>query len=409
MIEMNNNTYVFIDEFGTPALNIENKGVEPYFIYVAVLIGEEHLDKAKASLKAVRNKYNQGAPLKANRIPNDDKGNSKRVNILKAFSGDFPHIVQALIVDKKSIESKGLAYKKVFIKYFNGVLSRIYNSPQYTELHVVLDKTGRPAFVEELSSYMKKHLYRDELFSNNTFTLKDDKDEEPLLQIADFYAGCIGKIFCNKINDSQSKALYDYLKEYTFCEWFPREHMNYLFAKNAGDNKYNNSIVQIATKSANAYLESPKSTDSGREIVKHFLTENGIYPYRIISSREIRYKLKLKNIQIASPIEEISHLRDEGVLIVSPLGKKGYKLPCNIEEVKSFYDRISTNIIPQLRRAFILNRVLAEGSTGKINILREMEQLNNLVELVASPLGKHLRTKSPFEVTLTSEKHDRPG
>lgn len=400
---MNKKTYVFIDEFGTPALDVELKGVEPYFIYVAVLISEEHLDKARDSLKTVRDNYNQGAPLKANRIPNDDKGHSKRTNILKAFSGEFPHVIQALIVDKKSIESEGLAYKKVFIKYFNGVLSNMYNSPQYPELHVVLDKTGRPAFVEELSLYMKKHLHQDELFSNNTFTLRDDKEEEPLLQIADFYAGCIGKIFCNKITDSQANTLYNYLREYTFCEWFPRERMNYLCAKKADDSEYNEAIVEMAIKSADAYLESPKSTESGREIVKYFLVENKIYPYRIICSKEIRNRLKLQNIQIASPIEEISHLRDEGVLIVSPLGKKGYKLPCNIEEIKSFYDRISTNIIPQLKRAYILDEVISEGSVGKINILKETEQLSNLVRIAMNPIEKHIKQRELEEVIMDSK------
>lgn len=386
--------YIFIDEYGTPALNIESSGVKPYFIYVAVLIESENLEKAKESLRFVRDKYNQGSPLKASKIPNDDKGHTKRVNILRSFSGDFPHVVQALIVDKKELTSPGLEIKKVFIKYFNRALLKIYNSYQYSEIHVVLDRTGSPAFAEELRRYMAKHIPQEDLFYRNSFTLKDDKEEEPLLQIADFYASCIGKVFCDKkMNTVQANALYNYLREYTFCECFPRERMNYLCAKNAGDNEYCEEIVDMAIKSAYAYLESSKSSETGREIVKYFLMENQFYPFRIICSGQIKDRLKLQNLQITNPIEEISHLRDAGVLIISPLDKRGYKLPCSIEEIKRFYDRISRNVIPQLRRAFTLNRVIVEGSVGKINILKDMEQLSKLVKVVTSPLEEQIQKK----------------
>lgn len=400
-MERQNKAFIFIDEFGTPALNVDSSGVEPYFIYVAVLIESENLEKAKATLLSVRNKYNQGAPLKANRIQNNDKGHRKRLNILKAFSGEFPHIVKALIVDKKSLRSPGLEIKKVFIKYFNKILLKIYHSYQYSEIHVVLDKTGYPAFVEELSRYMARHIPQEDLFHRNTFTLKDDKEEEPLLQIADFYAGCIGKVFCDKINTMQANALYNCLREYTFCERFPREKRNYLSAKNAGDDEYSEYIVEIAVKSAHCYLESSKSTEIGREIVKYFLMENKFYPFRIICSGQIKDRLRLLNLHVANPIEEIAHLRDSGVLIVSPLDKRGYKLPCNTDEIKRFYDRISTNVIPQLKRAFILDKVISEGSVGKINILKEMEQLSNLVRIATNSIEEHIRQKELKEAILT--------
>lgn len=69
--ERQNKAFIFIDEFGTPALNVDSSGVEPYFIYVAVLIESENLEKARATLQSVRDKYNQGSPLKANKIPNN--------------------------------------------------------------------------------------------------------------------------------------------------------------------------------------------------------------------------------------------------------------------------------------------------------------------------------------------------
>lgn len=79
--ERQNKAFIFIDEFGTPALNVDSPGVEPYFIYVAVLIESENLEKERETLQSVRDKYNQGSPLKANKIPNNDKGHSKRLNV----------------------------------------------------------------------------------------------------------------------------------------------------------------------------------------------------------------------------------------------------------------------------------------------------------------------------------------
>lgn len=201
---MSNQTYVFIDEYGTPALNVESVGVESYFIYVGVLIGATHLERARITLQQIRNEYNQGSPLKANKIPNDDKGHNKRLKILSHLSNAFPHVVHALIVRKEKLNSSGFSFKKSFIKYFNGVFAEQYKSPCYSNVHVVLDKTGCPDFQKELEKYMRKYLPLEDLFSRNTFNIRDDKVEEPLLQIADFYAGCIGRIFCEKNSRSSS-------------------------------------------------------------------------------------------------------------------------------------------------------------------------------------------------------------
>lgn len=382
-------TYVFIDEYGTPSLNVEKNGVTPYFIYTAVLIESQNIEKAREVLQRSRELYNQGSPLKSNRIKNDEKGHKKRLQILRAFSGEFPHVVHALIVDKSKIESHGLSFKKVFIKYFSKILAEIYNSPQYAEIHVVLDKTGRPEFAEELGQYMRKHMLNHDLFSKNSFNLKDDKEEEPLLQIADFYAGCIGRIFCDIIPKEEAHALFNCLHEYTFYKFFPLDRRNYICAQHAKDGDYNEDLVKIAVKSATSYLNSDEATEAGKEIVNFFLIENQFYPFKIISSHQIKDRLRLKGIFIVDPIVEISHLRDCGVLIVSPLGKNGYKLPCNIEEIKSFYDRISTNVIPQLKRAYIINRVITTGSVGNINLLHDLELLNKLVDAVTLPLEKH--------------------
>lgn len=386
---MENQAYVFIDEYGTPALNVESSGVEPYFIYVSVLINGTQLENARLTLQKIRDKYNQGAPLKANKIPNDDKGHNKRLNILKCFSNAFTHVVHALIVSKEKLNSPGFSFKKSFIKYFNGVFTKQYKSPCYSEVHVILDKTGRPTFQHELEKYMNEYLPPEDLFSRNTFNIKDDKVEEPLLQIADFYAGCIGRIFCEKIRETQARELYNLLRKYTFCECFPREQMNYLCARHNKEEQYDERLMNIAIQSATSYLDSKDATYTGRMIVNYFLTENCFYPFEIISSARIKRLLEQKGIRVRDPFDEIARLRDSGVLIVSPLNQKGYKLPCNIEEVKGFYERVGVNVLPQLRRVYKLNELIVSGTLGGINPLQDHEALRKLVETITPIYEKH--------------------
>ena len=80
-----------------------------------------------------------------------------------------------------------------------------------------------------------------------------------------------------------------------------------------------------------------------------------------------------KNIEIGDPIEKISALRDEGVVIISPIGKKGYKFPTSKQELAEFYNRLSSNIVPQLRRGYKLSKVLSVRGYDQYNVLNEDE------------------------------------
>ena len=61
--------YIFIDEYRTPALNIESSGVKPYFIYVAVLIESENLEKPKNHYDLYEINITKVLPLKRAKFP----------------------------------------------------------------------------------------------------------------------------------------------------------------------------------------------------------------------------------------------------------------------------------------------------------------------------------------------------
>lgn len=376
--------YVFIDEFGTPSLDTAKEGVTPYFIYAGVVIEESELPHAREVLKRINQTYFGGTPMKSNNIGNDSKGHAKRMKILSELA-DIKHYVVALLVDKSQIDSTGLTFKKSFIKFFNNLLSQQFVD-KYEEYHIRLDKLGRKEFQEELKDYMRRKGHDRTLFSNNTFELKDDITEEPLIQISDFYCGCIGKNYCGNVNKNQAEALNNIIKSYVFIEWYPHEFVNYLGAATYKENEFNKVIADISMKSATNYLQTCND-DVGGEIVKLILQETVINPLRYISSQEIKRKISAKGIKIGDPITEIAKLRDKGVFIVSPIGKKGYKLPCSEKEVAEFFDRLISNVVPQLKRGYILHKLLVEQSFSAYNILakREYSLLNDLMDTVINP------------------------
>ncbi len=358
--------HVFVDEYGTPSLNINKDGVTPYFIYVGVVLEEQELQNARVVHKEIVNKYFQGTHIKSSNIPNNEKGYIKRVKILSELA-KFQHYVVALVVDKKAIISDGLQHKRSFIKFFNNLLSKQFTD-KYSEYHIVLDKTGSNSFCDSLHEYMDRHNLLQTLFSNNSFKIKDDIVEEPLVQVADFYAGCIGKYYCGQYQLGQAETINNILRSYSFIEWFPIEYVNYLGAQGYKSTDFSKDIADIAINTAKKYLQESKD-EIGCAIIQLLLQEYYINPFRVISGGEIKKKINNQGLKINYPINEIAKLRSSGVLIVSPLGKKGYKFPRNEREIAEFYDRLSSNVIPQLQRGHILHQVLVEQSFNKHNIL----------------------------------------
>lgn len=379
--------YIFIDEYGTPDLEIDKNGVEPFLIYAAVVVEESELDNARYVLDSIHNKFfSQNRYLKSSSIKNDDNGYAKTINILTELKR-LKHYIYAVIVDKKDInQQSGLSYKTVFIKFFNRIIAQ-HISNENVDVHICFDKTGYVEFQNELRVYMDKYGFGPTLFSNNTYTLSDDKTEEPILQIADFYAGTLGKYYCGKFDENKAKVINEgFIKKIASIQWFPQYAIPMFAVDTAFDSDYNEEITKIALASAEKYLNTNSNDTVGCELILYILQETRRNPLRYISSKEIKTNLKNHNVEISDPIVKISELRSKGVLIISPIGKKGYKLPNNEQEIAEFYNRLIGNVVPQLKRCFILNNVLLEESNATYNLLAspEFELLSQLCELAIS-------------------------
>ena len=257
-----------------------------------------------------------------------------------------------------------------------------YNT--YDEFHIYADRTGGSEFIQSLEIFMADTVgIAPTLFSNNSIQYCDDR-ENNLIQLADFYAGVIGRYFCGKYEESRAKTIHDSIRTRLSVQWVPHDTISFIVASNDFDAAFNSELFQLSIKTAEEYLEKYYDDRGGCELIKYMIQEARYNPMRHISSKELKERLLNKKIEIGDPIVKVSELRDHGVLLVSPIGKKGYKFPTSEKELAEFYNRLSANIIPQLRRGYILNEVLKERSIGKYNIMNDsrFETLSELSQLV---------------------------
>ena len=373
--------YIYIDESGTPSLDLEKNGVLPYMVYSAVIFEENNIDLAKNLLQMII----KGNNIQQGYIKSQNLNYNKRIKILTALKG-VEHYVISLVIDKSKIEKEsGLQYKQSYIKYFQRILSKQFLQ-DYDEIHIVLDKMGYPEFQDSLKQYMFEHgIMGRTLFTYNTFRLAEDTKEEPLLQYADVYAGTICKYYCYQYNKEQAQNIHNVISGKVSIEWFPWESITLFAAENLFSNSFDNELYYLSLDTAKRYIESHENDDvEGVELIKYLIQESTRNPCRVISSKEIKYNLQKRGIELGDPISKISYLRSRRVIIISPQGKKGYKFPTSEKELADFYDRLRDNVIPQLKRCRILNNVLQEKSVGKYGVLKhkEYELLNQLCEIV---------------------------
>lgn len=375
--------YIFIDESGDTGLDFSKAGTQEFMTYAAVVISEEHISSFRVKLVEIQSKFFQGHPIKAKQLKNDSVGNKKRLGVLKALS-TIPHYVCALVIDKPRLKSEGFSHKDVYIKYFQRFLGTDFHK-MYEEYHIVFDKTGGIPFQDSLQQYISNHGIGRNLFSDNTYELKDDVNEEQLLQLADLYANTIQRVYSGKLDGQLCNQFTDIIPGLNI-EWFPEDIICYSAARAIKGCSFDKDIAEIAIKTAQKFKDTYLNDPDEKQyipIIDILLQEFSKAPMRSVSSGEVNSKLQAIGHNQTNILNAVRHLRDKGVFIISPLTKKGFKFPCNEKEVADFFDRISVNVIPQLRRGYELNDLLTSQSMGKYNILKEdtFELLKSLMEI----------------------------
>lgn len=382
--------HIFVDEMKNGSLPAEENCNNNYYVFSAVVVSSEHLQAMRdVHTKIIAKHFKQAGSLKSTSI----KRKGEWLDIANSLKSVM-HYVSYLVIDMSKLDGDGFRNSKwSFHKYFQNFINERFLA-LYHEAHVTFDQTGTSRFQESLKAYMQERGFEKNLFENNSFEIKEDKVQEPLLQIADFYAGIVGRYYRNAPVDVQMGMgeIYESIKGKMISLYFPYNEIPLRIAKELPQDEFNLQIFNIAVDSAKRFLDTHKDKETECEIVSLMLDEVHKNPLRFVSSKEISKILRLKyNKDKVDPIATIGRIRDKEVLIVSQKQlKKGYKLPCNEAEIHGYYKSATLNVVSQLKRIGIMNKTLMENSDGTISVLAHDDNkvLSELVDKVRGAVLK---------------------
>lgn len=371
---------IFIDEFGNTAMNLSKEGTFSHFVYASVIIAEDNLEKAEQVRQLIAKKFKLGVDIKSSNIK--EKQFDKRLQILKYLIQNLDFTIDVLSIDKRRIESNGLIYKRVFYKYFQTLYVSKY-SKRYRSFYITADNVGED-FRKELQHYVNKHGIQRELFNPERFFLLADDKEEKLLQLADFLAGCVGKIFCTSHAHERAREIYDIIKTRLSVDYFPYpEHK-----KAESINQFDNEIRNMNFELVKDYYETAQTSVDSETIrfLEYLSLQSEINSNRFISTTEIVTYLQLfqpdfSKEKLRSIVRELRYC---GLFIVSHSGKAGYKLATCYSDIAQHFEHFMKHVIPMLQKVSILNQKLSQNSFNKINLLEKDPTLKQMKELVSS-------------------------
>ena len=376
--------HLFVAEFGNAHLNREPAGSFSHLVLTAILIEKAKLAQARELQADISQRYFQGHPIQSSQIPDDEPGFQRRLDILQELR-QLDFLVLSLVINKSQVAGAGLGQQDVFYKYFNRLFLRQFTQ-NFISFSIHADQVGWPEFRESLQHYINTKVIQRDLFSpDRSYQLVEDRLAEPLVQLADFISGCLGKIYCTSHSHEKAPFLFDLLHDRSFVDFFPFEKTDFSLAIPEHDQEKNELIAQIAAASAREALARPQRlSEEAQAVLQYLYLMFRTAPDRLVEKYEIIDKLK----RVFPHFSEqqlrvcIQHLRDEGVLIVSIQGKSGYKIPDRVADIAGFYNRYLNSIVPMINRLNICNRKLLVNSLQQVDLLQANSNYSLLHELI---------------------------
>ncbi|KAA5539119.1 DUF3800 domain-containing protein [Adhaeribacter rhizoryzae] len=391
--------HLFVAEFGNASLNQQPAGSFSHYVLTAVLIEEAKLMQARELQADISQRFFQGHPIQSSRIPDDELGFQMQVAILQELR-QLDFLVLSLVINKSKVVGEGLSQQEIFYKYFNRIFLKQF--PQnFTSFSIHADQVGWPGFQRSLQHYIQTKVIQRDLFTpDRTYQLVEDRLAEPLVQLADFIAGCLGKIYCTSHSHEKAAFLFDLLHDRSFVDFFPFEKTDFLLSIPEHDQEKNELIAQIAAASAReALAQHHRLSEEAQAVLQYLYLMFRTAPDRLVEKYEIIEKLKkvFPNFSEQQLRVCIQHLRDDGVLIVSIQGKSGYKIPDRVADIAGFYNRYLNSIVPMINRLNICNRKLLVNSLQQVDLLQANSNYSILHELIKT-LDKDKQPHPPLDL-----------
>jgi len=358
---MNEARKIYIDEYGDPSLETFKKGVTTHYILTAVLVkGNDENEVRKGLEQIARNHFSSGE-IKSSNVGR--KKDARRIKILKDMH-KLPYRIHCLAVDKRKLQNtKGVIYKKSFIKYMHDKLY-IKLSANYMKMSIFADKQGSDEFQNELRLYFEKQEYLRDFFSE--FSYKGlDSSSNRFIQLADFVAGSLARIYDPDKLSLKGKEIQALLMPHILSaeHWPLRIRGSY---ESEVDTTVDGRIRWQAKQSILNYLEKHYSSRNPDIKARRELLNLLVYVSEENQGKKYIHYDEVRRILVESlsrKIEDrylrsnlVGPLRDIGIPIVS--GSKGLKIAMGMKDLMSFMHSVETRVIPQLRRAYVLRSAI---------------------------------------------------
>ena len=371
---------IYINEFGHTLTNSETSS---HFIFTAIVIKRKYRAKAEHLRDKISRDFFAGQSIQT-QLPTENL-----VTILQKLQ-KLDYLTFALVIDKSKIHHTGLSYKEVFYKYFNKVFLREFNN-LYNSFCIHANPIEDEDFRRDLKQYIYEHAIQKNLFYQDRFYhLVENKQDAPLIELADFVAGCLGKLYTTSHATEDSHQLFEELHHQLFIDFYPYEK-RYLEGKVPLVKQQRQSNMQkMSLDICYDFLRGPdaqKVSKEAIEILRYLMLMLKSFPEKLIEKQDLINKITLINPRYTENHlrHDIQSLRDNRILIASIKGKSGYKLPSSENDMVGFFNRYLDSIVPMLKRIRIANDVVAKRTHGNTDLLTEqynLEMLDKLIDVV---------------------------
>jgi len=390
-IDQPEDTIAYVDEFGTPSLDVEKDGVTNLFICAAVLLRPDDKNEAIAKVEQLSKDHFGGSEIRSSNIKGR-RADKRRLKVLDALA-DIPFAYYALVVDKRHVQpNSGLAYKRSFYKFFHKLLCRRLTAP-CMGISIVADRLGDLEFMEGFRDYVERNIKPD-LFSTFEFRF-DDWQNEPLLQVADLIAGTLGKINDPDHRTDASDTFRQKLAGKRIAElvwppyWNRADALDYLQEPDAS--QWDTQIAQACLNKVRAFMQGhtdgePEICEMQRMVLGRLLQQRFLGP----EGKESVYTKTLIRMLGDSGFVDLSEqafkakviggLRDQGFILAgTPLGMR---LAMTWADIRDYLNHTDTIIGPMLSRLAAARETVKMATHNGLDILAnpEYHRLGALVE-----------------------------
>lgn len=378
----------FLDEFGDVDLEVEKPGASVLYIPVAVIVNSEDLAAGQGKLREI-----QGREFSGNQIKSKQVRPERRHRILQALDEVNFHFV-AEVFSKTQIErDSGLQYRKTAYKFLNRQLyERLCDA--FRSVEIVADRYGTEEFMGSFLPYFKRKYDRPTLFHREPDHRFVQARDEPFVQVADFIAGTLARVFTPEMRTEQSDTFYQLLlpKCLGISGWPPRRR--FTPSRETSDSPELDELIrQRAFEQAVTFIErNCESPDTRMQmqvvVLRRLLMESqiGAAGSFLFSDELIDHlnQLGYSEIKGRRQLSErvIGKLRDADVIVTSRSSSSGggYRIPTCLRDIVSYVDHDAKLIVPMLDRLLNTKTALNLGAMQKLPLFDSQPILGALVD-----------------------------